>query len=208
MDDDIFQAMNDVGMPVSVVLDGIEAAAAAGLSPIKINAVVKRGVNDHTIVDLARHFRGSGHIVRFIEFMDVGATNGWEMQHVVPAREIAAQINAVFPIEPASANYRGEVAQRWRYLDGEGEIGIISSISEPFCGDCTRARLSPEGELYTCLFANRGHDFRTLLRNGSSDGEIGEFLRSVWHLRADRYSELRTAETAKLPKVEMSHIGG
>jgi len=208
LDETVFRAMNDVGIAPSVVLDGIEAAAAAGLSPIKINAVVQRGVNDHTIVDLARYFRGGGHIVRFIEFMDVGASNGWRLDHVVTAREIVERIDAVFPIEPAEPNYRGEVAQRWRYRDGAGEIGIISSISEPFCGDCTRARLSPEGELYTCLFANRGHDFRSLLRDGKSDEEIAAFLQSVWRIRDDRYSEIRTAETSILPKVEMSHIGG
>jgi cyclic pyranopterin phosphate synthase len=208
LDDDIFMSMNDAGVPASVVLDGIEAAKDAGLAPIKVNAVVKRGTNDHTIVDLARHFKGTGVIVRFIEFMDVGATNGWKLEHVVTGREIVERINAEMPIEPAEANYRGEVAQRWRYLDGSGEIGVITSISQPFCGDCTRARLSPEGELYTCLFGVRGHDFRTLLRNGATDEEIASFLASVWRIRDDRYSELRTEETAGLPKVEMSHIGG
>ena len=208
LDDAVFQSMNDSGVPASVVLDGIGAAREAGLDPIKVNAVVKRGTNDHTIVDLARHFKGSGVIVRFIEFMDVGATNGWQLEHVVTGREVVERINAELPIEPVGANYRGEVARRWRYLDGDGEIGIITSISEPFCGDCTRARLSPEGELYTCLFGVRGHDFRALLRSGATDGELSEFLASVWHVRDDRYSELRTAETALLPKVEMSHIGG
>jgi len=208
LDDAVFQAMNDSGVPVAVVLDGIEAAREAGLAPIKVNAVVKRGTNDHTLVDLARHFKGTGVIVRFIEFMDVGATNGWQLEHVVPARELVERINAELPIEPAEANYRGEVAQRWRYTDGSGEIGVITSISEPFCGNCTRARLSPEGELYTCLFGIRGHDFRGLLRSGATDSEIAAFLESVWRVRDDRYSELRTAETALLPKVEMSHIGG
>lgn len=208
LDDAVFQSMNDAGVPVSVVLDGIEAARAAGLAPIKVNAVVKRGVNDHTIVDLARHFRGTGVIVRFIEFMDVGATNGWKLDNVVTAREIVETIGRELPLEPAEANYRGEVAKRWRYADGSGEIGVIASISQPFCGDCTRARLSPEGELYTCLFSNRGHDFRSLLRGGASDEQIAAFLESVWRVRADRYSELRTEETAALPKVEMSHIGG
>ncbi|PWB46993.1 MAG: GTP 3',8-cyclase MoaA [Dehalococcoidia bacterium] len=208
LDEAIFKSMNDVGVPPSVVLDGIEAARQAGLAPIKVNAVVKRGVNDHTIVDLARHFKGTGIIVRFIEFMDVGATNGWQMQHVVPAHEIVARIDAELPIEPAEPNYRGEVARRWRYRDGSGEIGLITSITEPFCGDCTRARLSPEGELYTCLFGTRGHDFRSLLRNGSSDDEISEFLGSVWRVRNDRYSEVRSDHTAGLRKVEMSHIGG
>ena len=208
LDDEIFMSMNDAGVPVSVVLDGIEAAKQAGLAPIKVNAVVKRGTNDHTIVALARHFKGSGVIVRFIEFMDVGATNGWKLENVVTGREIVERIGAEMPIEPAEANYRGEVAQRWRYTDGSGEVGVITSISQPFCGDCTRARLSPEGELYTCLFGTRGHDFRELLRSGKSDDEIAAFLASVWRIRDDRYSELRTEETAALPKVEMSHIGG
>jgi len=208
LDDAVFQSMNDMGVPVSVVLDGIEAAKEAGLAPIKVNAVVKRGVNDHTIVDLARHFRGTGVILRFIEFMDVGATNGWKLDHVVTAKEIVETISRELPLEPAETNYRGEVAKRWRYTDGSGEIGIIASISQPFCGDCTRARLSPEGEIYTCLFANRGHDFRSLLRNGATDAEISAFLGTVWHGRTDRYSEVRTAETAALPRVEMSHIGG
>jgi cyclic pyranopterin phosphate synthase len=208
LDEDVFKSMNDVGVSPKVVLDGIAAAEEAGLSPIKINAVVKRGVNDHTLVDLARHFKGSGHILRFIEFMDVGATNGWRLDNVVTAQEIIERIDAEMPIEPATANYRGEVAKRWRYRDGSGEIGIISSISQPFCGDCTRARLSPEGELFTCLFGVRGHDFRTLLRGGASDDEISQFLASVWHVRNDRYSEIRSASTTGLRKVEMSHIGG
>jgi len=208
LDDEIFKSMNDVGVPASAILAGIYAARDAGLAPIKVNAVVKRGVNDHTMVDLARHFKGTGIIVRFIEFMDVGATNGWRMDHVVPAREIIDRISAELPLEPAEPNYRGEVARRWRYRDGTGEIGVITSITEPFCGDCTRARLSPEGELYTCLFGTRGHDFRTLLRNGSSDAGIATFLDSVWRPRNDRYSEVRSEATAGLRKVEMSHIGG
>ncbi|MGK2964553.1 MAG: GTP 3',8-cyclase MoaA [Tepidiformaceae bacterium] len=208
LNDDVFMAMNDAGVPVSRVLDGIAAAAAAGLSPIKINAVVKKGVNDHTIVDLARHFHGTGHIVRFIEFMDVGNSNGWRLDHVVTAREIVERINAALPIEPAEPNYRGEVAKRWRYIDGGGEIGIISSISEPFCGDCTRARLSPEGELFTCLFAARGHDLRTLLRSGATDADLHDAIGKLWSVRDDRYSEIRSAATTPLPKVEMSHIGG
>ncbi|MCC7363332.1 MAG: GTP 3',8-cyclase MoaA [Dehalococcoidia bacterium] len=208
LDNDIFMKMNDSRVPVATVLDGIAAAREAGLDPIKVNAVVERGVNDHTIVDLARHFKGTGVIVRFIEFMDVGNSNGWKLDRVLPAREIAARIDADLPIEPASANYRGEVAKRWRYKDGSGEIGIISSISQPFCGDCTRARLSPEGQLYTCLFSGRGHDVRALLRSGATDAELADFLRSVWRVRDDRYSELRTEETAGLQRVEMSHIGG
>ena len=208
LDDATFRRMNDVDFPVQSVLDGIDAAAAAGLAPIKINAVVQKGVNDHGIVDLAAHFKGTGHIVRFIEFMDVGSTNGWKMDEVLSAREIVERIDASFPIEPAEANYTGEVAQRWRYRDGSGEVGVIASITQPFCGACTRARLSPEGSLYTCLFANRGPDFRALLRSGATDAEISEFLGSVWRVRDDRYSEIRTSETSSRPKVEMSHIGG
>ncbi len=208
LDDDVFKAMNDASVNVQTVLDGIDAAAAAGLSPIKVNAVVKRGVNDHTIVELASYFRNTGHIVRFIEFMDVGNTNGWRLDSVVTAREMIERIDRVYPIEPATANYEGEVAKRWRYRDGAGEIGFITSISEPFCGSCTRARLSPEGQLFTCLFGNQGHDFRSLLRGGKSDEEIGAFLRSVWRIRDDRYSEIRSSDTIGLRKVEMSRIGG
>ncbi|MCX7617362.1 GTP 3',8-cyclase MoaA [Tepidiforma sp.] len=208
LDDAVFRAMNDAGVGVDTVLDGIAAAREAGLWPIKVNAVVKRGMNDHTVVDLARYFRGTGIIVRFIEFMDVGATNGWRLDHVVTGREIIERIGREFPLEPAEANYRGEVAQRWRYVDGAGEIGVITSISQPFCGDCTRLRLSPEGELYTCLFGAKGHDLRAVLRGGASDAELAEFVAGVWRARDDRYSELRTEATAGLPKVEMSHIGG
>lgn len=208
LDDAVFRAMNDAGVSVATVLDGIAAAREAGLWPIKVNAVVKRGINDHTVVDLARYFRGTGIIVRFIEFMDVGATNGWRLEHVVTGREIVEAISREFPLERVEANYRGEVAQRWQYVDGAGEIGVITSISNPFCGDCTRLRLSPEGELFTCLFGKRGHDLRGLLRSGASDAEIEAFVAGLWRGREDRYSELRTAETAGLPKVEMSHIGG
>jgi cyclic pyranopterin phosphate synthase len=208
LDDAVFQRMNDAAVPVAQVLDGIEAAKAAGLAPIKVNAVIERGVNDQTMVGLARHFKGTGVILRFIEFMDVGNTNGWNLERVVPLREMADRINRELPIAPADANYRGEVAKRWKYLDGSGEVGFISSISQPFCGECTRARLSPEGELFTCLFAARGHDFRTLLRNGASDTEIAVFLKRVWNLRDDRYSELRSDATVGLERVEMSHIGG
>lgn len=208
LEEEVFQKMNDVGVPAAVILDGIRAAEEAGLSPIKINAVVKRGLNDHTIVGLARHFKGTGHIVRFIEFMDVGATNGWNMESVVPASEIVARINAELPIEPIGANYRGEVAKRWRYKDGSGEIGLITSITQPFCGDCTRIRLSSDGQLYTCLFGIRGHDIRSLLRNGATDEDLRGFIARVWIPRDDRYSEIRTADTPRLPKVEMSHIGG
>ncbi len=208
MDDEVFMAMNDVGVPVAKVLDGIEAAAAAGLSPIKINMVVKRGVNDCAAVDMARHFKGSGHILRFIEFMDVGHTNGWQMEHVVPSRELAKRIDKVFPIEPTQPNYIGEVAERWRYKDGSGEIGFISSVTKAFCRDCTRTRLSAEGSVYTCLFATRGTDLRSLLRSGASDEQISDVIANIWRTRSDNYSEVRTAETAKLRKVEMSYIGG
>ncbi len=208
LDDDVFRRMNDAGVGVDQVLAGIDAAAAAGLDPIKINAVVQRGVNEHTIVDLARHFHGTGRIVRFIEFMDVGTTNGWKLDEVVTAKEIVERIDAVLPLEPAEANYRGEVAQRYRYKDGGGEIGVISSISQPFCGDCTRARLSPEGELFTCLFGSTGTDFRALLRGGASDEEIAAVIARVWGNRADRYSEIRSEDTIGLRKVEMSRIGG
>jgi len=208
LDNAVFQAMNDVSFPVERVLEGIAAAQAVGLGPIKINMVVKRGLNEASILPMARYFRGSGMILRFIEYMDVGATNGWRLDDVVPAAEIVARIGAELPLVAVDPNYRGEVAQRWRYADGSGEIGIISSVSRPFCGACSRARLSSEGSLYTCLFARQGHDFRALVRAGASDTEISAFLRRVWTVRADRYSELRSAETAARPKVEMSHIGG
>ncbi len=208
LDDEVFKAINDADVPVQAVLDGIAAAAKAGLRPIKINAVIKRGVNDHTLVELARHFHGTGHIVRFIEFMDVGTSNGWRLEHVVPAREIIARINTELPIEPIEGNYVGEVARRWRYVDGGGEIGVITSISAPFCGSCTRARLSADGQLYTCLFAAHGHDLRGALRSGASDQEISAMIASIWRSRDDRYSELRTAELLGRQKVEMSYIGG
>ncbi|HEX9987074.1 MAG TPA: GTP 3',8-cyclase MoaA [Chloroflexia bacterium] len=208
LDNTTFKAMNDVDFPVERVLEGIEAAREAGLWPIKINMVVKRGANDHSIVDMARYFHGTGYILRFIEYMDVGATNGWRLDDVVGAGEIVRMIHAEMPIEPVEANYRGEVAQRYRYVDGGGEIGIISSVTQPFCGSCTRARLSSEGLLYTCLFGRHGHDFRALLRGGKSDEEISRLVRKVWRVRDDRYSDIRTEETAHLPKVEMSHIGG
>jgi cyclic pyranopterin phosphate synthase len=207
LDDATFRAMNDVDFPVARVLDGIDAAAAAGL-PVKVNAVVKRGQNDGELVDLARHFRGSGHTLRFIEFMDVGATNGWRLDDVVSAAEIVSAIDAAFPLEPIEPAYRGEVARRWRYRDGGGEIGVIASVTQPFCGDCTRARISAEGRLYTCLFAAAGHDLRALVRSGAHDAELGNAIGAVWNRRQDRYSELRTAGTEALPKVEMSYIGG
>jgi cyclic pyranopterin phosphate synthase len=208
LEDEVFRAMNDVDFPVQKVLEGIEEAAAAGLHPIKINMVVQRGVNVDSVLPMARFFRNHGCILRFIEFMDVGATNGWRMEHVVPSRELVEMIDRELPIEPVEANYRGEVAERWRYKDGSGEIGFISSVTQAFCRDCTRARLSAEGQLYTCLFATKGTDFRSVLRAGASDAELSALIGQVWSGRTDRYSEIRTAETAKLRKVEMSYIGG
>jgi len=208
LDDATFRAMNDVDVGVDVVLAGIDAAREAGLWPIKVNAVVKRGLNDHNIVDLARHFHGTGVILRFIEYMDVGTTNGWVLDHVVPAAEIVERIGAELPLEPLDPNYQGEVARRYRYRDGGGEIGVITSITQPFCGDCTRARLSPEGQLFTCLFGSSGFDLRPLLRGGFTDDEIADALARVWRIRDDRYSDLRTEATHELKRVEMSHIGG
>ena len=208
LDDETFRTMNDVDFPVARVLAGIEAAAAAGLTPVKINMVVKRGINEASIVPMARYFHGSGHILRFIEYMDVGSTNGWRLDDVVPAEEIVGRIDAELPLLPLDANYPGEVARRWRYRDGGGEIGVINSVSTPFCGDCSRARLSADGQLYTCLFGVRGHDLRTPLRDGRSDEEIAARLRGIWARRTDRYSELRTLATAPRAKVEMSRIGG
>ena len=208
LDDAVFMKMNDVDFPVSRVLDGIDAAAAAGLAPVKINMVVKRGVNDQSVAAMARHFRGSGHILRFIEYMDVGHTNGWRMDDVVTAREIIDMINAEAPLVPADPHYRGEVAKRWRYADGSGEIGVIASVTQAFCRDCTRARLSTEGRLFTCLFATEGHDFKSLLRGGADDEAIAEQINRVWSARSDRYSEIRTDATSSLKKVEMSYIGG
>ncbi|MBA3362483.1 MAG: GTP 3',8-cyclase MoaA, partial [Acidimicrobiia bacterium] len=192
MDDTVFMSMNDVGFPVQAVLDGIEAASAVGLDPIKINMVVKRGVNDQSVVDVARHFRGTGQIVRFIEYMDVGTTNGWRLDDVVSGREIVDSIAAEFPLEPVDPEYRGEVAQRYRYVDGGGEVGVITSVSQPFCADCTRARLSADGKLYTCLFATSGTDLRELIRSGATDEQLDAAIGRVWSVRRDRYSELRT----------------
>jgi GTP 3',8-cyclase len=207
LDDEAFRAMNDVEFPVQQVLDGIEAAAEAGL-PVKVNAVVKRGANDGDVLALAEHFRGSGHVLRFIEYMDVGSTNGWRLEDVVSAEEIVERISEHWPLEPVAAERPDVTARRWRYLDGKGEIGVIASVTQPFCGGCSRARLSAEGRLYTCLFAARGHDLRAPLRLGASDEELVKQLRTIWTRRTDRYSELRTAETAEFPKVEMSYIGG
>jgi cyclic pyranopterin phosphate synthase len=208
LDDATFRAMNDADFPVAKVIEGIEAAAAAGLSPVKINMVVKRGTNDADIVAMAERWRGSGHIVRFIEFMDVGATNGWRMDDVVPSAEVVRRISARWPLEPIDPNYPGEVAERWRYADGAGEIGVISSVTQAFCSSCNRMRLSTEGSLFTCLFAQSGHDLKTLLRAGASDEALRDEIAAVWQGRTDRYSEIRTLETAKRPKVEMSYIGG
>jgi len=207
LDDETFRRMNDVDFPVSRVLEGIESARAAGL-PVKVNAVIKKGLNDHEIVPLARHFRNSGHTLRFIEYMDVGATNGWRLDDVVSAAEILAAIDAEFPLEPVAASYRGEVARRHRYRDGAGEIGLIASVTQPFCGDCTRARISAEGRLYTCLFAVEGHDLRSLVRSNASDDALFEAISSVWRRRRDRYSEIRSERTNDLRRVEMSYIGG
>ena len=208
LDDPTFRAMNDVDFPVARVLEGIDAAQAAGLAPIKINAVIKRGMNEHAIVPLARHFRDSGHIVRFIEYMDVGHTNGWRMEHVVPAAEIVAAIDDEFPLDPVDPNYTGEVAQRWRYRDNGHEIGVIASVTQAFCRDCTRVRLATDGKLYTCLFADAGYDLRALLREPYSDAQIANAITAIWQRRADRYSEIRTANTPKRSRIEMSYIGG
>ena len=208
LDEATFRAINDADFPVADVLEAIDVAAAAGFTPIKVNMVVKRGVNDAEIVAMARHFRGTGHIVRFIEYMDVGSTNGWRMDDVVPSMEVVRRIGEAFPLEPLDPNYPGEVAERWRYRDGAGEIGVISSVTQAFCATCNRLRLSTEGSLYTCLFAQSGHDLKSLLRGGSSDTEIVNEIAAMWRARGDRYSEIRTTETAKQRKVEMSYIGG
>jgi cyclic pyranopterin phosphate synthase len=208
LDDATFRAMNDADFPVAKVIEGIDAAAAAGLDPVKINMVVKRGVNDGGILQMAERWRGSGHIIRFIEFMDVGSTNGWRMDDVVPSAEIVRRIGERWKLEPVDANYAGEVAERWRYADGGGEIGVVSSVTQAFCASCNRMRLSTEGSLYTCLFAQSGHDLKSLLRGGASDEEIRNQIAAVWQVRDDRYSEIRTEATSKARKVEMSYIGG
>ena len=208
VDDTVFASMNDVGFPVEPVLRSIDDAGRAGLSPVKINMVVKRGVNDHEVVPMAERFRGTGHIVRFIEYMDVGTTNGWRMDDVVPAREIVERIGRAYPLRAAEPNYRGEVARRWHYADGAGEIGVIASVTQPFCGACTRARLSAEGRLYTCLFATEGFDLRRLVREGASDEALSAAIGSLWSRREDRYSELRSGNTPSQPRIEMSYIGG
>ena len=207
MDDETFTKVNDVGISVKTVLEGIANAAAVNFDSIKVNMVVKKGLNDHSILPMARFFHGTGQILRFIEFMDVGNSNAWDMSHVLSSQEIADIINAELPISPVKANYRGEVAKRWEYADGGGEIGIISSVSEPFCGDCARARLSATGSIYTCLFASSGHDLRPDLREGKAD-DVERRLREIWSLRMDQYSETRTQVSVIRPKVEMSFIGG
>jgi cyclic pyranopterin phosphate synthase len=208
LDNEVFKAMNDVEFPVDRVIRGMDEAARVGLTPVKVNMVVKRGLNEDSILPMARFFREKGYILRFIEFMDVGSTNGWRMDDVVPAAEIIKRISAEMPLEPADPNYSGEVAERWRYKDGSGEVGVIASVTQAFCRTCNRARLSAEGKLYTCLFGIKGHDFRSLLRNGATDEEISQMISRVWSMRTDRYSELRSENTINLPKVEMSHIGG
>ena len=208
LDEAIFQAMNDADFPVAKVIEGIEAAAAAGLAPVKINMVVKRGVNDDGIVAMAKRWRGTGHIIRFIEYMDVGSSNGWRMDDVVSSAEVIKRIDELWPLEPVDPNYTGEVAERWRYRDGAGEVGVISSVTQAFCSSCSRMRLSTEGSLYTCLFAQGGHDLKALVRGGASDEEIRNEIAAVWQARADRYSEIRTSQTSALKKVEMSYIGG
>jgi len=208
LDDNIFKAMNDVDFPVEKVLEGMDIAAKVGLGPIKVNMVVKRRVNESSILPMARFFRKKGYILRFIEYMDVGHTNGWRMDDVVSANEIIRMISAEMPLEPIEPNYQGEVAGRWRYKDGSGEIGVVASVTQPFCRDCNRARLSAEGDLYTCLFAVDGYNLRGLIRSGATDDEISQAIVSLWNKRSDRYSELRSENTTSLPKVEMSHIGG
>ncbi|MBX3047446.1 MAG: GTP 3',8-cyclase MoaA [Anaerolineales bacterium] len=208
LDDETFKRMNDVDFPVERVLEWIAESARAGFAPVKVNMVVKRGVNEHAILPMARYFRQHGHILRLIEYMDVGHSNGWRMDDVLTARQMVDIIQAELPLEPLEANYRGEVAERYRYADGSGEIGIIASVSQPFCGDCSRARISADGRLFTCLFAVGGADLRGLLRRGADNAALQAAIAAVWQKRTDRYSELRSANTAALPKVEMSYIGG
>src|SRR5690554_2785884 len=212
LDEETFQAMNDIRFPVAKVLAGMDAAHEVGLGPIKVNMVVKKGQNDHDIVAMARHFRGTPYILRFIEFMDVGTTNGWKLDEVVPSDQVVAMIHDEFPLEPVPANYPGETSNRWRYVDGAGEIGVISSVTQSFCHSCSRARVSVDGKLFTCLFATEGHDLRALMRGGSSDDELADAMAQVWRARTDRYSELRSANTGTLrptgKRIEMSYIGG
>jgi cyclic pyranopterin phosphate synthase len=208
LDDAVFKSMNDVDFPVARVLEGMDAAETAGLAPLKVNMVVKRGLNEDSILPMARYFRGTGRILRFIEYMDVGSSNGWRLDDVVSAREIVATIDRELPLEPIEKNYKGEVAERWRYRDGSGEIGVIASVTQAFCADCTRARLSADGSLYTCLFATQGHDLRGLVRSDATDAQIGDAIAAIWTSRDDRYSEQRSEQTTGLKKIEMSFIGG
>lgn len=208
LDDRLFESMSDSQVSVKRVLQGIDEAARVGLAQVKVNMVVRKGMNDEQIMPMARHFRHSGHVLRFIEFMDVGSTNGWNMEQVLTGKQILERIAAGFPLEPVQADYRGEVASRWRYVDGAGEIGIITSVSQPFCGDCTRARLSPEGKLFLCLFATRGHDLRGLIRSGANDDDLAARLAGIWSARDDHYSELRGQLAPDQAKIEMSYIGG
>jgi cyclic pyranopterin phosphate synthase len=208
LDEETFRAMNGVDYPVASVLDGIAAARAVGFDPIKINMVVRRGINETSVLPMARWARAEGHVLRFIEYMDVGHSNGWRLDEVVPAAELVAIIAAEMPLEAAAPNYPGEVADRWRYADDSGEVGVIASVSAPFCGACTRARISADGQLYTCLFAVKGTDLRGALRGGASDADLFDTIRAVWSVRADRYSELRSAATTDLPKIEMFAMGG
>ncbi len=208
LDDETFRKLNDVDFPVADVLKGIDAAAEAGLTPVKVNMVVKRGTNDHAILPMARHFHGSGHILRFIEYMDVGSSNGWKLDEVVPSAEVVRRIDAEMPLVCDEPNYVGEVAERWHYRDGGGEVGVVSSVTQAFCATCTRVRLSTDGSLYTCLFAQKGHDIRGMLRGGASDEEIIASMVNMWRMRSDNYSERRTANTPDLKKIEMSYIGG
>lgn len=209
LEDEVFMAMNDVSFPVEKVLDGIRAAEEYDLRPIKINMVVKRGVNGDSILPMAEYFREQGHTLRFIEYMDVGSTNGWKMDDVIPAKEILERIHQVYPLEAVDSDLPSDVAKRWKYADGKGEIGLIASVTDPFCGDCTRLRLSAPGELFTCLFSSKGHDIKSLLRGGASDQDLADFTASLWHRRTDNYSEIRSQEgTGNSKKVEMSYIGG
>ena len=208
IDNAVFHSINDVKFPVKKVLEGIENARTAGMSPIKVNMVVARGMNEQEILPMVRQFHNTDVILRFIEFMDVGNTNDWQMEKVIPAKEILESINYEYPIEPISPTYRGEVAKRWKYRDGSGEIGIISSVTEPFCGSCNRARLTAEGKIYTCLFATSGFDLREHIRNGADVEQLTEIIGNLWRSRNDRYSELRSEQSVAVPKIEMSYVGG
>jgi len=208
LDDAVFGAMNGIDFPVAKVLDGIAAAGEAGLDPIKVNMVVRRGINESSVVPMAAWARDAHVVLRFIEYMDVGHSNGWRLDEVVPTQELLDIVGNVWPVEPADPGYRGEVADRWRYVDGAGEFGVISSVTQPFCRDCTRARVSAEGKVYTCLFAVAGHDARDVLRSGATDESLRAFVEELWTRRGDRYSELRSAATTTLPKIEMFAMGG